>query len=404
MAINIDLSSGCYADDMETIREQIKNIWKTAFAKQGDINTDPETPVGQLVDAMTAIIVAKDSELLNMFSQFNPITATGVWQDALAKIYYLNRRLGQPTNVVCICRGLKGTVIPAGSIVQDVDGNQYVSASEYIIESDGKVEAVFNCTEIGPIECPAETLNKIVTVIPGWDSVINEEQGVVGRGEETQSDFEQRRFDTVAGNAHGSAYALEGALKSLADVKDAIVLDNRSDKPCDGIGDNPPPKYGIVLTAHSVGICVLGGNDEEIAKTIYERLDAGVGTNGPVKVSYKAEDGMTHDYKIIRPEPKAVKLYIRVQYTTEMDADVDKLIKDVVYDDFIGMGGNPSVGLAETVYASRFSVCIIKIAEVKGLISIQIGFKDGELGDSITINANEYPTITKEDIEVEVVE
>ena len=60
------------------------------------------------------------------------------------------------------------------------------------------MDVPFQCTEAGPIECPAGTLSSIVTVIPGWDTGINQAAGVVGRTRESQADFENRRFASVA--------------------------------------------------------------------------------------------------------------------------------------------------------------------------------------------------------------
>lgn len=67
---------------------------------------------GQLITSETAIVQDKNSQLLFLANMFNPETATGVYQDALAKIYFLTRQPARSTVVPCVCTGLPGTVIP----------------------------------------------------------------------------------------------------------------------------------------------------------------------------------------------------------------------------------------------------------------------------------------------------
>jgi hypothetical protein len=70
-----------------------------AFHKDGqvDLNTDPETPAGQLIDSQTAAITEKDTELLYLCDQFDPAKNEGIFQDAIAKIYFLSRKAATPS-------------------------------------------------------------------------------------------------------------------------------------------------------------------------------------------------------------------------------------------------------------------------------------------------------------------
>lgn len=91
-------------------------------------NPDPATPQGQLITSETAIVQDKNSQLLFLANMFNPETAEGIYQDALAKIYFLTRQPARSTVVPCTCTGLPGTVIPgigsdAPALAKDADGN-----------------------------------------------------------------------------------------------------------------------------------------------------------------------------------------------------------------------------------------------------------------------------------------
>jgi len=300
---------------------------------------------------------------------------------------------------VVTCSGLQNTVIPVGAQMQDDDGVRYECQSEATIPAGGSVDVVFQALEAGPIECPAGTLSQIVTVIPGWDTAVNAAAGVVGRNRESQADFENRRFASVAKNSHGSVFSLQGALADLDGVVDCRVLENPT--------DSSVTKNSVVIPAHSVAICIYGGTDADIAETIYEKKDAGCGTTGSTTVSYTATDfgNAVYNYEIVRPTPTDVHIKVEINKTDQTSATVEQDIIDAVIGDFLGNdtnSGNTRVGLAQTVYASRFSVCVIKTAGVQDLVGITIGLGTGPMGASIDIPGDVEPTISSADITVTV--
>lgn len=56
--LHFDPQTGLYPDEIETVREAVREDWVLAFRKDGlpDLNTEPETPAGQLIDSQTAAI------------------------------------------------------------------------------------------------------------------------------------------------------------------------------------------------------------------------------------------------------------------------------------------------------------------------------------------------------------
>ena len=400
--LSFDPTVGMTAPETAVLRDAVAANWESAF-NTGDgspvLDTEAATPAGQLVDAETAYLAQVNAEILYVASMLNPRTSEGVWQDALGYIYFLSRKIAQPTLVTVTCTGLGGTVIPAGAQMQDDDGVRYECQSEAIIPAGGSVDVVFQALEAGPIECPAGTLSQIVTVIPGWDTGVNAAAGVVGRNRESQADFENRRFASVAKNSHGSVFSLQGALADLDGVVDCRVLENPT--------DSSVTKNSVTIPAHSVAICIYGGADADIAETIYMKKDAGCGTTGGTTVTYVATDfgNATYNYEIVRPTPTDVHIEVEINKTDQTSATVEQDIIDAVIGDFLGNdtnSGNTRVGLAQTVYASRFSVAVIKTAGVQDLVSITIGLGTGPMGASIDIPGDVEPTISSADITVTV--
>lgn len=404
--LTFDPLVGMTAPDTATLRDMVAANWEEAF-NDGDgsptLDTESATPAGQLVDSETMILANINAELLYLFSQLNPRLAEGVWQDAIGYIYFLTRKIAQPTLATVTCTGLQGTVIPVGAQIRSEDGTRYECVNMTQIPASGSVDVLFQCMTAGPIECPAETLNKIVTVIPGWDTVINQAAGVTGRNRESQVDFENRRFESVAKNSHGALASLQGALYDLEGVTDCRVLENT--------GDDPIVKHGVTIPGHSVAICIYGGADGDIAEAIYLKKDAGCGTTGNTTVVHTADEpgfgGATYAYQIMRPTPVDVGIRVTINRTELTPVNVVQKIQDAIVADFGGENpesGNARVGLASTVYASRFAVAVVKTAGVQDLVSIEIKLGDGEWGASIVIDGETEPVIQDSDIEVVILE
>lgn len=396
--LHFDASTGLYADEVADVRESIAQGFKDAFANDDgiELNTEAETPAGQLIDVLTNEIVAKDSELMYLASMFNPKTSEGVWQEALGQIYFLTRKTAQPTYVTCQLTGLSGTEIPYGAVVQTSDDNatKLICNASVTIGEDGTAETTFRTPETGEVEIAANTVTSIVTVIAGWDTVNNEEAGVTGRLVESQPEFEARRYASVANNAHGSTAAILGTINNINDVIDCKVLENT--------GSSTVEMYGVEVEGHSIAVCVYGGEDEDIAEAIYNKKDAGCGTSGNYEVTYN--DGNTdYTYSIVRPDTVTFSVKVVVANASSLADSTIEALQEIIVSDFLGeseISGNTRVGLASTVYASRFYQSAMSIDGLEELESIQISLDGGDYGNSVTINADQEPVMGTDDVTV----
>ena len=390
---------GFVAEETSVIRARIAQEWKDAFAIDPtlpQLDTSAETPAGQLIDGQTALASEKDNDIIFVANQFNPKNAVGAFQDALAAIYFIHRKIALPTYVTCQATGLYGTVIPYGAIVQDTNGYTYMNTAPATINASGQATLYMRCTETGAVEAASGTLTKIVTTVPGWDSVTNAAAGVTGRNVESQAAFESRRVQSVAKNSHGSVASLFGAIADINDVTALLILENTTNQDI--------VKSGVTIAGHSVYISVYGGDDGAIAKAIYNKIDAGCGTNGNTQVSYNpASDDTTqpdylYQYYIERPATIATGVVVTVsdsQTTTLTDA-----IKKAVVENFNGNSGYRRVKMGDTFYASRFYSDVVR-AGVTRLEKIQIKYPlTATAADSVQINADKIPTISEDDVTV----
>ena len=398
MAITFNPDTGFSADSTSVIRQSIVDDWTAIFDDENaTLNTSSESPAGQIIDSLSVLVTGKDSEFLNLANQFNPLTASGIFQDALGAIYFLTRKVATSTVVSCTCTGLPGTTIPQGSIIQNTDGIKLQSLGAATIGANGTVDVEFAALESGAIDVGAGTCEKIITVIAGWDTVTNTAAGTPGSLIEGRADFEKRRYNSVAANAHGSAAALQGAIYELDNVLDCLVLENKT--------DSTVTKQGVSLISHSVAVCVYGGENDDISETIYNKLDAGCGTNGNTDVSFTSPDGVVNTYKIVRPSPTPVYISVTINKTAQTPSTVTQDIKNAIINDANGSdanSGNTRIGVGQTIYASRFTVAIVRTAGVNDLESVYIGLSASPTGTSITLDADEEPVVSAENIEVTI--
>lgn len=387
--------TGVVVPTTRAVREDIAAGFQEAF-KVNDtdplLNVDPAAPMGQVVDLVTTEVAAKNTEVAFLANQLNPRTATGVWLDALAALYGLTRKISEPTVVVCTCTGLQGTVIPYGAIVQDAQGNKlrHSVGGGVTIPASGSIDTQFSTVEHGAIEIGPKTVTQIITVVAGWDSVTNPAAGIVGRVEEPDGELLSRMRQSYAINANGTVENIQANLATLDGVLDCVVLENFT--------SDPQVQYDITIKGHSIAVCVVGGDDTEIAKTLFQRKSAGCGTVGETQVEYIDTEhyNALYTYNIVRPRATTFKVQVDF-FDEDMDPVTQAAIKDALISDFNGELSNPRVKLATSVYASRFYRCVQAVSD-SPIKDILIGIGDGGLTTRVDVPANQSPSLSAESI------
>jgi hypothetical protein len=337
----------------------------------GSLNPSLETPQGQLASSWTGIIGNVNDTFLNLTQQFDPAYNFGRYQDAIARIYFLERKGPLPTVVQALCSGLTGAVIPLGALAQSADGNLYTCTQEGTIGASGSVTLTFECNTPGAIACPANNLNSIYQSIPGWDSITNQTDGVIGRDTETRAEFEERRFDSVANNALGFLPAVLGAVWKLDDVSDVLVTENPT--------GSPLTFRGVVLPAHSLYVAVTGGDADEIAKAIWSKKSPGCDTFGNTAVTVfddvSGYDPPLPSYVINFqiPYPFPIVFDVNLASTDFVPSDADVQVQNAIISAFAGEDGGPRMRIGSTVYASRFYAPVASLGSWVQIISIQVG-------------------------------
>ena len=367
----------------------------------GGMNRDLETPQGQIASSMTAIVGSKNDDIALFVNQIDPDNASGHMQDAIGRIYFLERHPATQTVVQCTCIGAVGTPIPAGARAQDTSGNIYIAVDGGSIPSTGQLTLAFACVQFGPVSCPANTLNKIYQTIPGWDTVNNPNDGVPGRNIESRADFEYRRRQSVALNAHGTMPSVRASVFNLDGVIDVYGYENYENVPIT-IGETDYP-----MKAHSILVSVVGGRKEDIIKAIWSKKGNGCSYNGNTSgIVYDTEgyDQPYPQYTVTYLVPDTVTILFRVQLKSNpnLPSNIDELVKGAIIGAMNGDDGGQRARVAAEMYASRFYAPVSMISQNMAILSIFIGIDEANL-NSLRIGVDQFPTTNVDSISVELV-
>jgi hypothetical protein len=263
---------GFVAPSAEAVLAGVQGDITASFG--GALNYQLTTPQGQLASSMAAIINYANATFVYYSQQPDPAYASGRWQDAIGRLYFLERDGAEPTALQIICMGANGVVIPEGAQIVDVSGNIYNCSQQGTI-SNGSVELPFAAAVPGPIAVPSANDVSIYQAIPQWDSV-SVASGVVGRNTETRAEFETRREDSVAGNSFGAIGSVIGEVARVPGVLDYYGYNNNT--------SGTVVVGGVSIAAYAIYICVSGGDPDDIAAAILSKKGAGSPMVGDTEV------------------------------------------------------------------------------------------------------------------------
>jgi len=384
-----------------------------AFATSGQtLNPALNTPQGQWASSQAAIVSDADAIFAYFVSQVDPDTAADFMQDAIGRIYFMEREPGTATQVVVECTGGFNTVIPQGAKIQSASGNFYICTLGGTIPVGGTISLPFSCVTLGPVACPAHDLStangaKIITGgINGWDSIDNPLAGAVGSDVESRAAFEFRRQQSVALNAHGSIVAIKAAVFDVPGVIDVLALENISNATITGpIGGQPNPT-AYPLVAHSIYVAVTGGDPTAIANAIFSKKNDGSNMNGNTTVtivddSYDApQPSYTYTFEI--PPTLAFKVAVQIQNSASLPADIVTQVQTAVVNSFNGIDGSRRVRTGGLALAGKFYAPVSAIGPEVNVVQILLGTTTATL-TSFQVGIDQFPTLQASDVSVTLV-
>lgn len=378
------------------IKAGVWAMMKAAFGSA--LNTSDASPQGQLVASLTAALGAANDLTLQYVNLVDPARSSGRMQDAIGRLYYLERIPARPTIVTATCSGAAGTVIPIGSLAKAADGTLYQSLAAATIPDGGSVLVQFASLDLGPLQLPAGSLNRIYRTVTGWDTITNASDGVPGRAVETPSEFEARRAASVAINAAGILPAVRGAVLNVSGVADAYVTENTTGTSAT-IG-------GVSVAAHSLYVCVYGGSDADVAAAIWSKKPPGCAYTGSTTVTVQdkspgyAPPYPSYSVKFQRASSLPIYFSVVLADNGLVPSDAESQVRNAVIAAFNGADGGAKARIGGKVYALRFAAAVGALGSWAQLVSLKIGTTDPATDDEVSANIDQIPTVTAGDIAV----
>lgn len=400
-AVSFSTSGLDVPDEADILAGRLTDL---ANALGTSMSKDLTTPQGQIAVSDTAIIADKNNQLLAIVNQINPDLASGRFQDAIGRIYFLERISATGTTVTATCTGLVGRTIPAGSLAQDTNGYIYESVDAGEIGSDGSVNIVFKNRTTGPIACPSGALNQIYQAVDGWSGITNTASGVLGNDVESRSNFEVRRRQSVARNARNMDGAVLSAILETAGVLDAYVWSNRT-----AVTINKGTTSFPVL-AHSIYICVYGGSDSDVANAIFNTYNPGANMNGDT--TYTVYDSVNYSapypqYVMQWQRATPTRVYFSIQLDSSLNppSDITSQVKAMINSVFNGeYDGIAKARIGSTINSGKYYAPVISISpDTVGILSLEVSLNGTTYTPSVTMGINQIPTIQDSDITVTLV-
>lgn len=319
----------------------------------------PQSPTGQWIRLAAALNAISEEVVFAALNNSLIGSAKGAGLDYIGNLLSLPRGTATFTRVRVTFRGTPGVYIAPGTRVRATTGAvfQLQTRGGLTIGSDGETgRGIVRSQRPGAFPVGAGEINQIVDSAVGISSVnndagTNQRPNRLGRDAERDEEY-RRRLQASRRTGIGFAESIQSALLALPGVTEAIVLSN--DTAVDG-----PARQGVTIAAGSLLCAVLGGDDDDVARTVWNNHPPGIATDGTQTVTVRIEP-FSYSVKFSRIEEAQIKVNVTtVANAAEFPPNGAELIREALLDFASGIDTPLTVGAAVDVnafYAPLYSV------------------------------------------------
>lgn len=390
-------------NEMNTLLLQVEDP-ATGEKLQSQLNEDD--PVMQLSNIVCDANAALWEIAQAVYNQFNPMLATGASLSGLVQLNGIQRKMGTPSSVEITVMGKPNTSVDSSFTVSDQNNTiQWKAVSDFLIGEDGQAKIMCNSTINGIFPYAAGTINTVVTPVSAITSVINEGPTILGTTDESDTSLRIRRRQSTAAPSQSTSEAIWTAINNIPGVKYVFIAVNNTLEPDD---------RGI--PAKSVAAVVMGGDDQEIAKALFNRMPVACYTYGTTSIQFV--DSLQGVTTIQFSRPTEIPIYVNVNVSiidaNAAPADYVTQIKNNIV--LFSQGGMSSLGIppedgfddygflpnTDVVYSRLYSP--VNIIPGLKINSLTIGKSSSSLSTAdVIIDWNQIALFTIDNIQVTVV-
>lgn len=252
--------TGVIVPKTEDLIDSTRTMMKAIFGD--DIQLDDETPAGRLVEAFALLKSRVMAITAQNGNQLNENYATGIYLDAIAEFFGLERKGATATTVMCELTGKTDQeIVRAGWQAEAEDGNIYelVKDAYFVYDSETGTyrckNAPFKCTKTGPIECPVNTVTKAKGDTSVIESITNNTRGVMGWDVESDLSF-RRRIRSAKWNGATFTESIISQITKISTVNECKAWENFTSDTCVLTDTDGVESEFLDTEKYKVGDCV----------------------------------------------------------------------------------------------------------------------------------------------------
>ena len=245
-----------------------------------DIVLTPDTQDGQRTAARCAAINDANQMAIAVYNSFFPGYAQGAGLSAIVQINGLQRNTPTNSTVPLLISGVVGTEIEDGQAI-DVNNNLWNLPALVTIPESGAITVTATAAQAGAITADVGTINKLFTIIDGWQTVTNTSAATPGNPVELDATLRLRQAKSTALPSQGPLDAIMAVVSNLAGVGRSLGYENPT-----------PTTNGNGLPPSAVSVVVEGGDVTAIAQAIQQKKAPGIPTYGTTSVTVSDQKGL----------------------------------------------------------------------------------------------------------------
>ncbi|MCG7409035.1 baseplate J/gp47 family protein [Paenibacillus sp. ACRRX] len=342
-----------------------------------DMNTSESSPLGMMLQVFAWHLSVLWEDVEQVYHESYIQYATGVQLDALAVFYGLRRKLEQPAHGMVELKGLPGYLVQPGYRIGTKSGIWFITTAVCTLNENGKGAVAISAVIPGIMgNVPAGSIVEAFSPLKEITGITNLRETEDGREQENDVEFRDRLRAARDGSHAATIDAIVSALLQLPDVKSAAVQVNDTMQTDEqGI----PPK--------SIRAYVYGGQSDQIAKAIFDKKAAGIGTDG--KESFEVKDISGHGHKVQFSRMKMLDVHVEVSVsanTAFSSRGQEEIITALAqYVGGVGADQQDYTGLAQgsRIVFSRLLTAVQNVPGVEEVMDLKV-----KLGDRDYVSGN----------------
>lgn len=363
--------AGFKQKDLSSIKDDLES------ALRREVDPTLHFGSGTITGVLTGIVANQAAQvweaLSGLCNSLKPDSATGRALDALCSLTGTYRYRASYSRVKALVKLAAHTSLPKGSRIKTGNGHFFKTTSTITNNSpeDASIEADFIAEDTGPKIALSDSAVTIMTPVSGWYSVSILDTYEEGRVDETDDELRIRRIRNLRALGSSTIDSMRSRLGELHGVEAIFIKEGEQ----------------------SFEVVIKGGNDLEIAQTIWACKPLGVKSVGSLVQTIHDSIKQERLVRFSRPSLKDLTLHANIK--------VKQKIEENALKNLLAEFARHHFSLGTEIYPSRFFTALLAHSEVLDVLTLQL--RERSSGNIIgsEIKENEIASLGFKDIYIE---